>query len=166
MAITHIFNGGKDSYGYGYFAYIEDGELVVGENWPREGGVLFRGPVSDASGALTYLMNEQKHRPGYDIKWLYNEIFDYCNKSLAYEEEQQLNKKYDFDEETKTVRFKVKLYMDNGSVHNVLVRGRSQPGVVERFMPKIPEVLMLQTWDAMEFAVRTDKIHAVEFVDD
>lgn len=132
MAITHTFNGGKDSYGYGYFAYIEDGELIVGENWPHEGGVHFRGPVSDASRALTYLMNEQKHRPSYDIKRLYNEVFDYYKKSLASEEEQQLKKKYDFDEETKTVLFKVKLYMDNGLVHNVLVRGRSQSGVMER----------------------------------
>jgi hypothetical protein len=56
--------------------------------------------------------------------------------------------------------------MDNGNVHNVLVRGRFQSGVVEKLMPKIPEVLMLQTLDAREFAVRSDKIYAVEFMED
>ena len=48
MAITHHFKGSQDSYGYGYFGYIEDGQLVLGEDWPREGGIVFRGTYRDA----------------------------------------------------------------------------------------------------------------------
>ena len=159
---------GKDSYGYGYFAYIEDGELVVGENWPHEGGVHFRGPVSDASRALTYLMNEQKHRPSYDINRLNNEVFDYYKKSLASEEEQQqLKKKYSFDEETKTILFKVKLHMDDGhTIHSVLVRGRFQADVIKKLFPVNAEVLTLQTYNGDVFAVRSNRISAAEFVED
>ena len=97
---------------------------------------------------------------------LYNDIEKYFIKHGVKDEQEALKKKYGFDEETKTVLFKVQLFMDNRQVHNVMVRGRSQSGVVEKLMPKIPEVLMLQTWDAMEFAVRSEKVSAVVFVED
>lgn len=41
MARTHTFKGSTDAYGY--YAFIENGELVIGENWPREGGDTYRG---------------------------------------------------------------------------------------------------------------------------
>ncbi len=71
-----------------------------------------------------------------------------------------------FDEETKTILFKVILYMDNREVHKVMVRGRSQAGVITKLFPPIPEVLTLQTRNADVFAVRTTKISAVEFVEE
>lgn len=43
MARTHTFKGSA-SAGYGYAAFIEDGQLVITEDWGREGGVLYRGP--------------------------------------------------------------------------------------------------------------------------
>ena len=79
---------------------------------------------------------------------------------------EDLKKDYGFDEETKTILFKVKLFMDNGAVHNVLVRGRSQSGIIFKLMKGDPKVHTLQTWDAMEFAVRSEKISAIEFVED
>lgn len=159
MARTYTFRGGKGLHGYGYYAFIEDGQLVIGEDWPREGGDLFRGTYEEAAkrGWLATLL--------VDAPNLYNDIEKYFNKHGVKDDTDDLKKKYSFDEETKTVLFKVKLHMDNCNVHNVLVRGRSQSSVVEKLMPKIPEVLMLQTLNAMEIAVRSDKIYAVEFME-
>ena len=47
MARTHTFKGSA-SAGYGYAAFIEDGQLVITEDWGREGGVLYRGPYQHA----------------------------------------------------------------------------------------------------------------------
>lgn len=57
MARTHIFKGSCVN-GFGYYAYIEDGELVVGEHWPREGGETFRGAYADATRVLRTLEKE------------------------------------------------------------------------------------------------------------
>ena len=78
---------------------------------------------------------------------------------------EDLKKDYGFDEETKTILFKVKIYNKNGAVHNCLVRGRFQADVIKKLMPQIPEVLTLQTPSADVFAIRSDEISAVEFVE-
>jgi hypothetical protein len=239
MARTHTFKG----CGANYFAYIEDGQLVIGEDWGREGGILYRGTYRDSEKYLNMLLAKapklgnsivqyyskeaekeaaikeeagvtyrfedscDAHGNGYsgcikngqlvleyddprsggsyfrgsyneavaaghidELKFkdprLYADIEKYFTKHGVNDDTEGLKKKYSFDEATKTILFKVKLHMDNGNVHNVLVRGRFQSGVVEKLMPKIPEVLMLQTLDAREFAVRSDKIYAVEFTED
>lgn len=83
MAITRHFKGSTDSYGYGYFGYIEDGQLVLGENWPREGGVTYRGPYEHAGRALEELMTKAPK--------LYNSITKYyaeeAEKAAAKKEE-------------------------------------------------------------------------------
>lgn len=56
--------------------------------------------------------------------------------------------------------------MSNHDVYSCLVRGRSESGVIEKLMPKIPEVLTIQTYDANVFAVRSENISAIEFVED
>ena len=168
MARTHTFKGSTDSWGYS--AWIEDGRLVICESWPHEGGIIFRGGYKDATPYLNEMLSRD---PG--SKKLHDAITKYYSddeeaKRVAakttYIRPEDLEKKYSFDEATKTVLFKVKLHMDNLKTHEVLVRGRTQSGVVEKLMPKIPEVLMLQTLDAREFAVRSNKIDAVEFVED
>lgn len=58
--ISHNFENSKDNYGYGYFAYIEDGQLVIGENWPREGGITYRGTYRDATKRLQKLKTEDE----------------------------------------------------------------------------------------------------------
>lgn len=58
MAITHTFKGSKGANGYGYYAYISDGELVIGESWPHEGGELYRGSYENAGKAIANLRRE------------------------------------------------------------------------------------------------------------
>lgn len=159
MTTTYCFEDSRDSRGNGYSARIEDGQLVL-EYWdPRSGGVYFKGSYEEAVAKKCIAELKQE-----DLI-LYNDIERYYTKH-GVSEEYLLKKKYGFDEATKTILFKVQLFMDNRQVHNALVRGRSQSGVIEKLMPKIPEVLMLQTWDAREIAVRSEKISAVEFVED
>jgi hypothetical protein len=160
MAITHHFKDSRDSRGNGYSAYIEDDKLVLEHDDPRSGGEYFRGSY-DQAWHIGHIERLKRDDPR-----LYNDIAKYFFEPVVNNSEEQTKKKYGFDEATKTVLFKVQLYMDNRQVHNALVRGCSQSGVVEKLMPKIPEVLMLQTWDAREFVVRSEKISAVEFVED
>ena len=58
--ISHNFGNSNDMYGYGYFAYIEDGQLVIGESWPREGGITYRGTYRDATKRLQKLKTEDE----------------------------------------------------------------------------------------------------------
>ena len=72
MARTHTFKGSA-SAGYGYFAYIEDGQLVIGEEWGRDGGILFRGTYEEAvkQGWLSKLWRERQK--------LFSSIEEYYN---------------------------------------------------------------------------------------
>ena len=155
--ITHRFKDSRDFYGYGYYGYIENGLLVLGLETPSGCEIYFRGPYAVALSS--YKLGDLRSRD----KVLYDDIMQYF--SAPYDAE-DLKQKLSFDEETKTILFKVKLFMDNCEVHNVLVRGRFQADVIKKLMPQIPEVLTLQTWDAREFAVRSNKIDAIEFVED
>jgi hypothetical protein len=59
MAITHHFRGSKGfGSGYGHYAYIEDGQLVIGEEWPHEGGVTYQGSYAGAATRLATLKSE------------------------------------------------------------------------------------------------------------
>lgn len=66
MAITHTFAGSRD---YGYYAFIENGELVIGENWPHEGGEIYRGTFFNATKVMRNLEKENVR--------LYNSITKY-----------------------------------------------------------------------------------------
>ena len=158
MARTHTFKGSA-SAGYGYFAYIEDGQLVIGHHTPYEGSGVFMGSYE---GAIDYWLPRVRE----EDQVLYDDIEKYFTKHGVNDSQEDIKKKYGFDEATKTVLFKVKLFMDNGAVHNVLVRGRTQSGIIFKLMKGDPEVHTLQTWDAREFAVRSEKISAIEFMED
>ena len=58
MAITYTFKGSKGGDRYGYYAYIEDGLLVVGEDWPHEGGVIYKNTYANAKSVLGLLKKE------------------------------------------------------------------------------------------------------------
>ncbi len=243
MARTHTFKGSA-SAGYGYFAYIEDGQLVIGEDWGREGGILYRGTYRDSEKYLNmlrvkapklftsitqYYAEEAKkeatkeedgvryrfkdsrdlHGNGYsgfidkdyrlvleyddprnggsyfrgtyaeavkkghlhELKFndptLYADIDKYFIKhGVKDDTEKLLKQKYGFDDGTKTILFKVKLHKKNCVVHKVLVRGRFQADVIKKLLPPIPEILTLQTPSGDVFAIRSDEISAVEFVDE
>ena len=79
MARTHTFKGSA-SAGYGYFAYIEDGQLVIGEDWGREGGILYKGPF-DCKDADKHLAMLRKNSPK-----LYESILRYYAKEEAAKE--------------------------------------------------------------------------------
>ena len=168
--ITKLFKDSRDAnQGCGYFGYIENGLLVLGLETPSGCEIYFRGPYAVALSS--YKLGDLRSRD----KVLYEDILKYFNNGLNAAELKALGIKtpnektkedYGWDEETKTILFKVKLFMDNREVHNVLVRGRFQADVIKKLMPQIPGVLTLQTWDAREFAVRSNKINAIEFVED
>lgn len=158
MSITHHFKGSSDSYGYGYFAYIEDGQLVLGENWPREGGVTYRGPYATAGHELADLMTKAPK--------LYSSIVKYYA-----DKEERLRKQAEIREESKSTVsystiFRIKLFMDNGKEHICQVRGRFESDVIKKLTPPVPEVLVLQDDLANVFACRSEKISAIEFLDD
>ena len=161
MARTHTFKGSSNDYGYS--AYIEDGQLVL-EYWdPRSGGVYFRGSLAEAFATKVRELAEIKK---YNVR-LYNDIEKYYLEHKAEDEIDKLKKKYNFDEETKTILYKVKLHMDDGhTVHSVLVRGRFQADVIKKLFPVNSEVLTLQTYNGDVFAVRSNRISAAEFVED
>ena len=69
MARTHTFKSNRDNNGYGYYGFIEDGELVLGESWPHEGGETYRGSFENATSTLRNLKNEAPR--------LYNSIMKY-----------------------------------------------------------------------------------------
>ncbi len=71
MSITHTFVGSRHG-GYGYYAFIEDNELVIGEDWPHEGGETYHGSYVNAQRALRTL---EKEAPK-----LFNSITKYFEK--------------------------------------------------------------------------------------
>lgn len=154
--ITHHFKDSRDCYGYGYFGYIENGQLVICQEAPREGGVLFRGTYEEAAerGWLATLLREDQR--------LYHDIDKYFTKHGA-------EPKVPIREKTGSpagVLWKVKLYMANteAPIIYVQVRGTSEAGVINKLFPKVPEVLTLQTHNARVIAVRSDMISAAEFM--
>ena len=75
MAVTHRFTGRVNRYGY--YAYIEDGLLVVGEDWPREGGTIYKGSYANAFDVLNTLRLEEPK--------LYDNITEYYKENLEVE---------------------------------------------------------------------------------
>lgn len=71
MKIEHTFKGNRDTHGYGYYGYIDKDtkELVIGEDWPREGGDLYRGTFAGAQNILNKLKDKAPR--------LYNDINKY-----------------------------------------------------------------------------------------
>ena len=153
---THTFQDSRDSHGYGWYAYIENGKLVIGHEAPREGGVLFRGTYEEAAerGWLVTLLREDQR--------LYHDIDLYFIKHGT-------EPMVPIKEKTSSpagVLWKVKLYMANteAPIIYVQVRGTCESSVICKLFPKVPEVLTLQTHDARVIAVRSDKISAAEFM--
>jgi hypothetical protein len=81
MARTHTFKGSA-SAGYGYAAFIEDGQLVITVDWGRDGRVLYRGPYH---GSTYYVQQLWKEAPK-----LYNSIVQYYAAQAKKEEEMKV----------------------------------------------------------------------------
>lgn len=67
--MIHSFGGGN----WGYFSYVEDGNLVIGASYPHEGGELYRGKYmgDDTPHILSLKMDDVKQ---------YNRIVKYFNE--------------------------------------------------------------------------------------
>lgn len=63
----------SDPNKYGYFSYVEDGNLVIGASYPREGGTLYKGKYMGDD--TPYILSLKKD----DIKQ-YNRIVKYFSK--------------------------------------------------------------------------------------
>ena len=158
MAITHYFKDGRDSRGNGYSGYVENGQLVLEYDDPRSGGEYFRGSY-DQAWHLGHIERLKRDDPR-----LYSAIKEYYSK---HDPDVPVREKTNSPVD---VLWKVKLYMDNQDVHNCLVRGSSQADVIKKLLPDVPEVLTLQAYSSSYrinvFAVRSEKISAVEFTED
>ena len=73
MAITHTFKG---SYKHGYYAYIEDKKLVIGEDRGHEGGETYRGSFADIP--VSYKNELSENAPS-----LFNSILRYYARETA-----------------------------------------------------------------------------------
>ena len=100
-------------------------------------------------------------------------IDDIAEKEAEYyaEQEEKLRKQAEIREESRSIVsystiFRIKLYMDNGKEHICQVRGRFESDVIKKLTPQVPEVLVLQDDFANVFACRSEKISAIEFLDD
>ena len=82
MAITHTFRG---SYKNGYYAYIEDKKLVIGEDRGREGGETYRGRFVDLPA---YYKDELKVK----APSLFNSITRYYGEHIFPEEKELISR--------------------------------------------------------------------------
>lgn len=153
MARTHTFRGSA-SAGYGYFAYIDDGQLVIGEDWGREGGIIFRG---DYEAAV-----KQGHM---DTLWknaatLHDSIVKYYTRKDG----------TDYSQENTTspagTIWKIKVYLNNGTILNALARGLCESGVIAKIMNNGDKVCIIQTQDANVLGIRSEQVCAIEFVEE
>jgi hypothetical protein len=72
--ITHVFKGNSDIFGT--FAYIENDELVIGENVLEHSGYIFRGSLEAFRNSRDYLKLAARNRPLLDdINYYYNYVY-------------------------------------------------------------------------------------------
>lgn len=82
MASIYTFKGSKGGGRYGYYAYLKDGLLVVGEDWPHEGGDIYKGTYANAKSVLALLKKEEPK--------LYKGIVEYYTENPEVSEEDDI----------------------------------------------------------------------------
>lgn len=164
MAITRTFKNNCDRYGYGYFGYIEDGQLVLGESWPREGGITYRGSFTEAKAHLEAIKEKAPR--------LYNSVMKYytekqIEENLQYLHDELHDKKSNTSSTTAEVLlYKVQLYMDGGHVLLCQVSGQTENDILKKLTPDIPEMLLVQGFNKKTLAINSSKISAIQFLED
>ena len=81
MAITKVFKGLSDCYGT--FAYMENDELVVGENWLNKTTYSYRGSIEAFRKSRDFLKLAERNRA------LADDIIDYYRYSYKKEKNQE-----------------------------------------------------------------------------
>lgn len=152
--ITHQFKDSRDFYGYGYYGYIEDGQLVLCNEQPREGGVYFRGSYQEAvaRGHMNSLKTEDPV--------LYNDIEKYFIKHGVSDESDR--KDLGGSKETK---YTVRLFLNNSKEIVAVMPGTSETDVIRKIMLPVPDTVMMYDLEGRTMAVRSDKIYTVAILD-
>lgn len=152
--ITHQFKDSRDFYGYGYYGYIENGQLVLGNEQPREGGVYFRGSYSEAvdKGHMVSLKTEDNV--------LYKDIEKYFIKHGVSDESDRKDLGGG-----KTRTYTVKLIMNNGKELDAVISGTSETDVIRKIMLPVPDTVIMYDLEGRTMAVRSDKIYTVAILD-
>ena len=155
--ITHQFKDSRDFYGYGYYGYIENGQLVLCNEQPREGGVYFRGSYQEAvaNGHMNSLKTEDPV--------LYNDIEKYFTKHGVSDESDR--KDLGGSDEAKTITYRVRLIMNNGKELDAVISGTSETDVIKKIMLPVPDTVMMYDLEGRTMAVRSDKIYTVAILD-
>ena len=81
MAITKVFKGLSDCYGT--FAYMENNELVIGENVLDHSNYIYRGSIEAFRKSREFLMLAARNRP------LIDDIIDYYRFDYKYRKKQE-----------------------------------------------------------------------------
>ena len=153
--ITHRFKDSRDfRQGCGHYGYIENGELVLCMDLPREGGVYFRGSYNEAV-ATNYLTRIKK-----EDRVLYDDIEKYFTKHGAKDESDRKDLGG-----SKTITYRVRLIMDNGKELDAIISGTSETEVIRKIMPPVPDTVMMYDLEGRTMAVRSDKIYTVAIID-
>ena len=76
MARTHTFKG--SNFGFGYYAYIENDKLVIGEEIGREGGIIYTGTYDSCPASILNKLHRESNK-------LYNSIVQYYDKTTNYQ---------------------------------------------------------------------------------
>ena len=151
MARTHTFKG---STAIGYAAFIEDGKLLITEDWGNWGGILYRGDYNQATNILSRLKRE--------APVLYDDIEKYFIKHGVSDESDRKDLGGD---EAKTITYRVRLIMNNGKEIVAIISGTSETEVIRKIMPPVPDTVLLHDLEGRTMAVRSDKIYTVAILD-
>jgi hypothetical protein len=152
--ITHQFKDSRDSFGYGYYGYIENGQLVLCNEQPREGGVYFRGSYQEAvaKGHMNSLKAEDPR--------LFSAIETHFSKHGVSDESDRKDLC-----DSKTRIYIVKLMMNNGKELDAVISGESETDVIRKILPPVPNTVMMYDLEGRTMAVRSDKIYTVAIID-
>lgn len=154
MAITHHFRRCTDVHGYGYFAYIEDDKLVIGDHWPHEGGILYEGNYLNS---VMFLERLKEKCPS-----LCGDIVDYF---IAHPNEcsGKPQPKKEATEKGTEKTYKAKIHTDDGKAHIILVQSNSPEALVNKLTRK-DGWTFANTVEGRGIAVRSDKVNVIEFL--
>ena len=127
---------------------------MIGEDWGREGGILFRGTYDEAV------------KQGW-IRKLWSQAANLHDSIVTYYKRQDGT---DYSHENTTtpagIIWKIKVYLNNGTILNALARGTCESGIIAKIMNSSDKVCIIQTQNANVLGIRSEQVCAIEFVEE
>ena len=152
--ITHQFEDSRDCYGYGYFGFIENGELVICHEAPREGGVLYRGTYEGATKSML------------EIKRCDQRLYNSITKYFANNPEPSTGIKTGFINTNQTDLIKVRIKTTDGCAYDCMVKGTTEIDVTDLFTPKNNKhFIIVRTCTNQRVAININEVTAIEFLE-